>query len=139
MKKIIALAIMLSIAFPLQVRAGLTPDFEPVEQNLIDQQKQQQENQERLQKEQQQQEQQKLENQRVQQEMNKGLQQPAQITPQQAPEVKKSGSTWWIWALGILAVGGIAAAAAGGHSGSSSSSSSSSSSGGGTGAVSAHW
>ncbi|HYA88417.1 MAG TPA: hypothetical protein VEI57_15280 [Nitrospirota bacterium] len=135
MKKLIALAIMLSIAIPLPVRAGLTPDFEPVEQNLIDQQKQQEE-QERLQKEQQQQEQQRLENQRIQQEMNKGLQQPAQLTPQQAPVAKKSGSTWWIWVLGILAVGGIAAAAGGSHG---SSSSSSSSGGGSTGAVSAHW
>jgi uncharacterized protein YneF (UPF0154 family) len=86
MKKLIIVLIIVSFALPVQAGMVLTPD--PVDKNLI-------------------------ENERLNQEMTKGLNKPGE--PLKIEE-KKSGSSWWKWALGIAIVGGIAAAA-GGHGG----------------------
>jgi hypothetical protein len=88
MKRFIAILILLSFAAP--VRAQLPSGFEPVEKNLI-------------------------EKQQLEEEMTKDFQKPQQDQPQE--QVKKKGSNWWKWGLGILVVGGIAAAAGGGGGG----------------------
>ena len=111
MKKLIAIMILLSFAAP--VRAGINPDFDPVEKNLI--QKKQ-----------------------FEEDMNKEFKKApdAPIKNEPKKEEASSGSNWWKWTLGILVVGGIAAAAGGGKGGGSSSTTTTT---GTTGTVTASW
>jgi hypothetical protein len=106
MRKLVAVFVLLSFALPVQ--AGMVRKYDPVEQEL-------------------------LQNQKLEQDMNREYKNPAEsdkpITAEKTEEPVKSN--FWKWALGIALVGG-AAVAAGGHSGGGSSSSGGGSTGNGT-------
>lgn len=99
MKTFIVISLLISLILPIPATAGMVGSPDPVEKNLI-------------------------ENQRLNQEMMKDLNKP--VAPVKAEE---PSSSWWKWALGIAIVGGAAAAASGHGNGSSNNSGGSTGSG----------
>lgn len=94
MTKLLSAVIIVSFLLPIPAHAGLVTDFDPVEKQLLDKQ-------------------------RIEEEMSKEFRK-SPVEPIKTAEKKpeeKSGSNWWKWTLGVLVVGGIAAAAAGGGGG----------------------
>jgi len=119
MKRLIS-AFILVFFIPLSVSAGIDPEFDRVEEELIQQMEDQK--------------------QHIREDVLKDVEQKP-LEPMKTEEVK-SGSSWWKWVLGIVLVGGIAAAAAGGGGGggdSSSSSGTTSGDTGNTGTVTVSW
>lgn len=111
-KRTISLVLILvMLLMPIAARADFIKEIDPVELELTTPPSRQ------------------LETKRLEERMNNEYARP--VNEQPTAEVKKGGSSWWKWALGILVIGGIAAAAGGGGG--------SGSSGGGTTTVNTSW
>jgi len=144
MKKIVVFLILLSFAAPVPARAGLETGIDPVEQPLIEKQKQiekqrLEEDMSREFKIKQADDKKLLEDQMTQDMKKKQAEDAKKIVEKEKPattqQAETSGSNWWKWALGILVVGGIAAAAGGGGGGGGGGGSS----GGGPGSIAVSW
>lgn len=119
MRRTVVLLLLLSFTAPAPVRAGIDTNLEPVEQRLIDQQKQR--------------EKKALEEEMSREFREKQAEQYMQPVTSTASK-ESAGSDWWKWAIGAALIGGIAAAATAGDGDGSSGNS-----GGSTGSATATW